>query len=151
MKRLLLICVAALCGLALNAQLLTWSPPFPKENDPSQNLVITVDATKGNKGLMGFTGDVYVHIGVITNKSNGQWAYTPFTWGQTQPASKTVSLGNNQWKYTISGSLRTFFGITDANETIQKIAIIFRSGDGNRKQANTDNSDMFVTVYGTGL
>jgi 1,4-alpha-glucan branching enzyme len=151
MKRLLLVCATALCGLTLNAQLLTWSPPFPKENDPSQTLVITVDATKGNKGLMGYTGDVYVHIGVITNKSNGQWVYVPFNWGTTPAAAKAASLGNNQWKYTIAGSLRSFFNITDVAETIQKVAILFRSGDGSLKQANTDNSDMFVPVYGTGL
>src|SRR3712207_2431128 len=76
--RLLLFLLAALCGTVCNAQLLTWSPPFPKEGDPSQNLVITVDATRGNGGLIGhLPTDVYVHIGVITNlsTSSSNWRY----------------------------------------------------------------------------
>src|SRR4051812_35945802 len=114
MKRLLLCFVTAICGLSLNAQLLTWTPPFPKENDPSQNLVITVDATKGNQGLLNYNGDVYVHIGAITSLSanSGDWKYVPFQWGSTTAAAKTTFLGNNKWQYTINGSLRTFFGIT---------------------------------------
>jgi 1,4-alpha-glucan branching enzyme len=147
MKRMLLLCVAALCGYVLSAQLLTWTPPFPKESDASQTLVITMDATKGNQGLLNFTGDVYVHIGVVTSTSNGGWAHVPFTWGSTTPAAKAVSLGNNKWQYTISGSLRSFFGLTDPNETIQKVSILFRSGDGSQAQRNADGSDMYIPVY----
>jgi 1,4-alpha-glucan branching enzyme len=149
MKRLLLFFVTAICGLSLNAQLLTWTPLFPKENDPNQNLVITVDDTKGNQGLLNYTGDVYVHIGVITNLSanSGDWKYVPFQWGTTTAAAKTTSLGNNKWQYTINGSLRTFFGITNSAETIKKIAILFRSGAGDKKQANADGGDMYIPVY----
>ena len=51
-----------------NAQLLSWAPAFAKDND---NIVITLDATKGNQGLLnyGTPNEVYVHTGVITNLS----------------------------------------------------------------------------------
>ncbi|MEP6683537.1 MAG: alpha-amylase family glycosyl hydrolase [Parafilimonas sp.] len=134
-----------------NAQLLSWTPDFIQES--STPVVITMNANYGNHGLINYTPttDVYVHIGVITNKSNGQWTHVPFTWGTTTPAAQCVYLGNNQWKYTITGGLRNFFSITDASETIQKIAILFRSGNGNSKQANADGSDMYIPVYGNGL
>jgi 1,4-alpha-glucan branching enzyme len=155
MKRMLLLAIAGFAGFVLNAQLLTWSPSFPTENDPSQTLVITVDATKGNQGLLNYTptSDVYVHIGVITNlsTSSSNWKYVTTTWGTTAAAANAPTAGTNKWKYTITGSLRSFFGITDPNETILKIAILFRSGDGNKKQANTDNGDMYVPVYGSTL
>lgn len=155
MKRMLLLSIAAVIGFVVNAQLLTWSPAFPKENDPSQTLVITVDATKGNQGLFNYTpaSDVYVHIGAITNKSTSgtNWINAPFQWGTTTAAANAPAAGTNKWQYTITGSLRTFFNITDANETILKIAILFRSGDGNKKQANTDGSDMYIPVYGNNL
>lgn len=153
MKRLLLFVVMVLSAVISQAQLLTWTPPFPKENDASQILEITVDATKGNQGLLNFSGDVYVHIGVITNKSaNGDdWKYVPFQWGTSPANGKTASLGSNKWKYTITGSLRTFFGITDASETIQKIAILFRSADGTKAQRNTDASNMYIPVYTASL
>jgi len=137
-----------------HAQLLTWTPPFPKESDASQTLVITMDATKGNQGLLNHTPttDVYVHIGVITNLSanSTDWQHALFTWATTNPAAQAIYIGNNKWTFTITGSLRTYFSLA-AGETIQKIAILFRSGDGNKKQANADNSDMYIPIYGNSL
>jgi 1,4-alpha-glucan branching enzyme len=155
MKRLLLCCLAGLLHLCAPAQLLTWSPPFPVENDPSQNLVISVDATKGNGGLLNYTptNGVYVHIGVITNLSTGpsDWKYVPFTWGTTPANGNAAYAGNNKWQYSITGSLRNFFGITNASETIQKIVILFRSATGTNAQRNTDGSDMYIPVYSSAL
>ncbi|GAA4342651.1 alpha-amylase family glycosyl hydrolase [Flaviaesturariibacter amylovorans] len=154
MKRLLLAVFALLTVAGAQAQLLSWNPPFPRENDNSQSLVITVDATKGNQGLLNYTpnSDVYVHIGVITSASTSpsDWKYTKFTWGTTNAAANAPYVSANKWQYTITGSLRTFFGITNASETIQKIAILFRNGAGSRVQRNTDGGDMYIPVYPTG-
>jgi len=133
------------------AQLLSWAPTFPEENDPTTDIVITADATRGNQGLLNYTPttDVYVHIGVITNLSanSGDWKYVKFTWGTTNAQAQCASTGNNQWQYTITGGLRSYFGITNALEHIQKIAILFRNGSGAKKLANADGSDMFIPVY----
>ncbi|MFZ1328319.1 MAG: hypothetical protein WAW27_04775, partial [Chitinophagaceae bacterium] len=69
MKKFFVLFLGAVCvSEAVRAQLLTWTPNFPKDND---NIVITVDAAKGNLGLNNYspTSDVYVHTGVITNLS----------------------------------------------------------------------------------
>jgi len=134
-----------------HAQLLSWSPDFIQES--SSPVTITMNANYGNKGLFNYTPstDVYVHIGVVTNLSNGGWVHVPFNWGTTPSAAQCVYLGNNQWKYTITGGLRAFFGLSDVNEKILKIAILFRNGNGNSAQRNTDGSDMFVPVYDNGL
>ena len=133
------------------AQLLSWTPSFPEENDATTNVVITADATKGNQGLLNYTPvtDVYVHIGVITNLSanSTDWKYVKFTWGTTNVQAQCTNVGSNQWQYTITGSLRSYFGITNASEHIQKIAILFRNGSGSKKLANADGSDMFIPVY----
>jgi glycosidase len=137
---------------SLQAQLLIWSPDFIQEN--SSTVDITCDATRGNQGLKDYTAtDVYVHIGVITNLSNGptDWKYVPFTWGTTPAAAKATSTGVNTWKFTISGGLRSFFNISNASEHILKIAILFRSGNGQKKLANVNGTDMFVPVYDNGL
>ncbi|HEY0066370.1 MAG TPA: hypothetical protein VGB46_03370, partial [Flavisolibacter sp.] len=157
MKRLLLLCMAVMAEMTGSAQLLSWTPSFPVENNPSQTLVITMDASKGNKGLLNHTAsDVYVHIGVITNMStsSGNWRYvrnfnTPDNQVFTTPIPQlqATSIGGNKWQFTITGSLRTYFGMTDPAETIQKIAILFRSGNGSKKQTNSDGSDMYIPVY----
>jgi 1,4-alpha-glucan branching enzyme len=142
-------------AIASNAQLLSWTPDFIQDNG-SANTTITCDASKGNQGLLNYTAsDVYVHIGVITNLSTSQtnWKYVPVfcVWGTTNASAKATSLGNNKWSFTFTGGLRTFLGITNASEKILKIAVLFRSGDGSKKLANTDNSDMYIPVYDNGL
>ena len=99
------------------------------------------------------TTDVYVHIGVITNlsASSSDWKYVKFTWGTTTAGAQCTYLGSNKWQYTIAGGLRSFFGITNSGETIKKIAILFRNGNGDSVQRNRDESDMYVPVYDNGL
>lgn len=130
-----------------NGQLLKTDPNFILES--SSNVVITADANKGNKGLLNYTGDVYVHIGVITNLSTNSsaWKYVPSysVWSGTDARIKCTSIGNNKWTYTIPGNIRSFFGLTDATEKIVKIAILFRNAAGT-KLTNEDGSDMYLTV-----
>lgn len=162
MKRFFLVLNILLFANFCHAQLLSWSPEFPVENDPSTNVVIVMDATKGNNGLLNYspTSEVYVHIGVITNLSTGptNWRYVR-TFGVADnqvfstaiPQLQATYNGSNKWQFTISGGLRVYFGITDANEHIQKIAILFRSGNGSQVQRNADGSDMYVPVYDNNL
>ncbi|OIR08401.1 malto-oligosyltrehalose trehalohydrolase [mine drainage metagenome] len=144
----IIFCFLAFSG---NAQLLSWSPSFI--TDTTSTVTITCDATQGNQGLNNYTptSDVYVHIGLITSSStsSSNWLHVPSfsTWGTTNSQIQTTSLGNNKWQYTITGGLRSFFGVTGSSETILKIAILFRNGNGSLKQANIDGSDMYVPVY----
>ena len=143
----------SLISLFANGQLLTSTPAFPKETDAG--VVITMDASKGNQGLSGYNpSDVYVHLGAITTLSTNasDWKYVKFTWATSNPAAQAISQGGNKWTYTLTGtSARDFFGITNANEHILKIAILFRNGAGTVVQRNTDGSDMYVPFYDAGL
>ena len=129
-----------------DAQLLSWSPQFANDNS---TITITMDATKGNQGLQGFTGSVYMHFGVVTNLSTpaAYWRYTPTTWATTT-APVATSLGNNKWAITITNP-RAYFGVP-AGETILKIGLLFRNAAGTLVQRNTDGGDMFVPIYAAG-
>ena len=150
MRKILLPLVFLCLSLSsLSQRLLSWTPEFPLDNS---TVAITVDCNKGNQGLLNFEGgassNVYVHVGVITSNSTGpsDWKYTKFTWGTTNPAANATALGNNKYLYTIS-NVRSFFGVP-GGETILKICVIFRNGSGSIKQVNSDNSDMYIPVYG---
>ena len=149
--RIICCIVCFMLAVSGNAQLLSWSPSFI--TDTTSTVTITCDATQGNQGLNNYatTSDVYVHIGLITSSStsSGNWLHVPTfsAWATTNAQIHTTYLGNNKWQYVITGGLRTFFSVTDANEKIQKIAILFRNGTGSTKQANTDASDMYIPVY----
>jgi hypothetical protein len=150
MKRIFLLLCVFLFANFCRSQLLSWAPEFPKDND---NVTITVDATKGNQGLLNFAGNVYVHVGVITNLSTGpaNWKYSKFTWGSTEAAALATSAGTNKWAYTIN-NIRAFFGVP-AGETILRIAILFRAGNCTDclAQRNADLSDMYLPVYDNNL
>src|ERR1019366_7474862 len=155
MKRICLI-ICLIFALSGNAQLLSWSPDFIQDNSTA-NVTVTCDATKGSQGLLNYsnTSDVYVHFGVITSlsTSSSDWKYVPAycVWATTNALARATYLGNNKWSFTMTGGLRAFLGITNTSEKILRIAILFRSGDGNKKVANADASDMFVPVYDNGL
>lgn len=153
-KSLLLFLCICFYGIQAQGQLLTGSLVFPSDAD---NLSIILDASKGNAGLnnYGSLNDVYVHTGVITNlsSSGSDWKYVKLgsqsPWGKTLPELQAVSLGNNRWRYDIV-NIRAFYGVP-AGETILKIAILFRNGNGTLKQANIDGTDMYLPVYTSNL
>ena len=153
MKKLLTPLLLLVVGFA-NAQLLTWTPSFIQET--SMPVTITANANYGNKALYNYNPfDVYVHMGVITTSSTtpGDWRYVRTVWGTTYPWEKaSIASGSSRWTYTIDSttSLRSYFGITDPNEHILKIAIIFRNGAGSKQLDNSDGTDMFIPVYGSG-
>jgi len=152
MRRVILSFLVLLLAVPTFSQLLSWTPNFPQES--TTPFTITMDATKGNQGLNAYTpvADVYVHIAVITNLSTSfsDWKYNKYVWATTNPLAQATSLGSNKWSYTITGGIRTFFGVP-AGETIQKIAILFRNGAGTKVQRNTDGSDMYIPIYTSAL
>lgn len=150
LKQILLLVCLPFITLTSGAQLLTWTPDFPKDND---NINIVMDASKGNQGLLNYasTSDVYVHVGLITSLSSGptDWKYAKFTWATTPTAAQATYIGGNKWTYSIANP-RTFFNApagVPAGETILRIAILFRNGAGTVVQRNADGSDMFIPIY----
>jgi glycosidase len=146
MKKIVLACLCLIANYAFAQPLLNWTPGFLNEVQPS-NVVITCNGAKGNNALAGFTGNVYVHTGVITNLSTApnNWKYdTP--WLTNTPATTATAIGNNQWTFTYNGNLRTHFGITNPAEKIVKICILFRNATGTIVQRNSNASDMYIPV-----
>lgn len=150
MKKACLLLILFIVAISSNAQLLKTSPEIVQDN--TSNIDVVLDANYGNKKLLNYTstGDVYVYIGLITSASADQtkWQYVKYQWSAYPFADRLcTSLGNNKWKFTITGGLRAFFGITNTSEKIYKIAIIFRNGAGTIQQGNSDGSDPFIPVF----
>jgi glycosidase len=148
MKRIIFLLQALVCFTFTNAQLLSWSGDFPKDND---NVSITLDAALGNLAMLGHTQAVYVHTGVITSASSGpsDWRYVKFTWGTANAAAQATSLGGNKWRFDIA-NIRAFYGVP-AGESIVKIAILFRDALGNKVHRNADGSDMYIPIFTTNV
>jgi hypothetical protein len=144
-----LVTATVLCAFLLSGcSKLIETTPDPVTD--TSDLTITFDATKGNKGLMDYSGDVYVHVGLITNKSEHKddWRYVKFAWGSRDSLARATPVGNNKWEYTI-GNIREFFDVEE-NEKVNKLAILFRSGaciDVHCKVLrNEDESNIFIPI-----
>lgn len=147
---LLFLAVILMASSASAQQIVTTSPSPLQEG--SQNVSITYYADQGNKQLMGLTASdaVYAHIGVITNLSNGNWAYAPSKWGDNSAKYKLKYVTTNTWLLEI-GDIRTYFGITNPNEHVEKIAIVFRNANCSREGKTATGGDIFVDVYPDGF
>ncbi|MDR1525277.1 MAG: Por secretion system protein, partial [Tannerella sp.] len=101
----------------------------PEVVTESGTVRVIFDAAKGNKGLQGYTGDVYAHTGVITDRSvNGSdWRYAP-AWGDNREKYKLTPMGNDLWQLTIAPDIRAYYGVPET-EKILKLVFVFRSGD----------------------
>ena len=148
-KKITSILLLLLLGtIEIYAQVITAKPALPTASD---SVTITFNAAQGNAGLKGFTGDVYAHTGVITNKSasSSDWKYVKANWDVNIPACKMTNVGTNLWQLKIAPSIRAYYGVP-AGEKILKMAFVFRSADGNTTGRGTGGSDIFYDVYKAG-
>ena len=150
MKKLFLLFAAIfIATTSAFAQVFTTSPAILQEN--SSNVVITFHADEQSvpelQGLSAST-ELYAHIGVFTTKSPGTWAYVKTEWNENTAANKFNYVSENTWALNI-GDIRSYFGITDASETVTSICIIARlasAGDGKGQTA-----DNFIPVAPAGF
>ena len=114
---------------------LSWKPEAP---DADQPVTLTFKATN-KSALYGYTGDVYVHIGVV---SDGDWMYVPADWDKNTDKCKMAKAEEaNVWTLTLSPNIRQWF---NSGETpVNKLGIVIRSADGTKKGID---SDSFITV-----
>lgn len=150
MKNIYSIFILILTGLFamhMQAQVITTIPTLPSADD---TVTIIYDATLGNGALAGFTGDVYAHTGVITDKSTSpsDWKYVKSGWGTTNPSVKMQPLGSD--KYQLKYHIRNYYGVP-MSDTIKQMAFVFRDGPGNTVGRAADGSDMYVNVAQAGL
>lgn len=146
MQRLLLLFVFIVSVvLKSEAQIITTNPSFVLETGGCS---VIFDASQGSKGLMGYTGDVYAHTGVITNlsTSSSDWKYVKAGWSENIPACKLKSLGNNKWQLDISPDIRTYYGLTSSTETVKQLTFVFRSADGSKEGKDVENKDIFALL-----
>lgn len=109
----------------------------PEEPDADQPVTITFKADNQSP-LYGYSGEVYVHIGVV---SEGTWFFVPADWNENIDKCKMTSGEANLWSITLSPNIRQWFG---SGETpVHELGIVIRNKDGNKKGIN---SDSFVSV-----
>ncbi|MEW5844127.1 MAG: alpha-amylase family glycosyl hydrolase [Bacteroidota bacterium] len=134
----------------------TLSPLYASEND---SIIVYFDATKGDAGLKGFTGDVYAHTGVITNlsTSGSDWKYVMAPWATNYSDIKLTRDSADHYHLVI-GLPRIYYsnnhqnlGSIPSTEHILQLAFVFRDATGNRTGRDVGGKDIFASLYNTGI
>jgi len=146
MKWIRLLFILIIFSPNVSAQVVTWSPLFATADD---TITIIYDAAQGNGALAGVS-PIYIHTGVITDKSPTEnwWLYVKTNWGQNTAATLMQSLGNNKWQ--IRFHIRSYYGVPQ-DEQILKLALVFRNSAGTITGKNADGTDIFIPIYESGL
>jgi len=150
MKRSLLFLIhALLLSIVTEAQIITTDPALPLAKTP---VIISYDASLGTGGLINYTGDVYAHTGVLTDKSTGgsDWKYVKTDWGANTAETKLNREEINLYSLNIGPSIREYYGVPE-DETITHMAFVFRSSDSSLEGKDDGGSDIFVDVFQEGL
>jgi len=134
----------------LSAQIITSEPPFPTEKD---SIIIYYDATKGDQGLMGYTGDdVYAHTGVITNYSTSptDWKHTIAAWNENLTKARLTRVDTDLYRLVI-GYPREYYSMDDPDEEILQLAFVFRNANASRTGRAVGGADIFYDLFSTGI
>lgn len=145
MRNFLIIGLLVFTGIRLSAQAITTWPVTPTENDEVEVIIDVTQCTRTD--MIGYSGQAYVHIGLITNLSddNGDWRYVPMQWGDNSSEYEATRIEANKYSFTITPDIKSYFGVPDG-ESVINIAILVRSSD-----ASKQTEDLFAPVYEAGL
>jgi hypothetical protein len=149
MKNTIIVLLFLVPFLTTRAQLVTTDPQFPT---PGQPVTIYFNAAEGSLGLMGYTGDVYAHTGVITSAStNGSdWKHVKTNWGVNTAETKLTRIDGDLYSLQITPSINSYYGV-GTSETVLQMAFVFRSSDGSKTGKTATGGDIFIDVYDLAL
>lgn len=121
------------------AMLNDWYSWQPEKPDADEELTIFFKAPSSSE-LYNYTGEVYVHIGIV---NEGVWQNVPADWDENISKCKMspVEGESNAWSIELIPTIREWF--ESENIPINKIGVIARSADGNKK-GNKDGADFFI-------
>lgn len=106
-------------------------------------LTFYFDAAQGNAALKGYSGDIFVHSGVITTESNSEsdWKHTA-RWCDNDPKYRLVPTGEvDLYSFTITPS--EFFSLGE-NEYVTSFAFVMRNAGGSITGKDVGNRDIII-------
>jgi len=126
------------------AQLIWLKPENPSVTD---SVTLYFNASEGNKALVDLQGDVYLHTGVITNRSldGHDWKYVIGNWGKDDKTVLMKREGKNLYSYRFV--IKTLYNLRP-EDIANQLAYVFRNLDGTMVGKTRENEDIVVPVNG---
>jgi oligosaccharide 4-alpha-D-glucosyltransferase len=126
------------------AQLIWLVPANPSVSD---SVTLYYNAAEGNKALFGYKDDVYLHTGVITNRSldGHDWKYVVGNWGKDDKSVLMKREGENLYSFRFV--INSFYKLR-TEDVANQLAYVFRNQDGTLVGKTKENDDIVVPVNG---
>ena len=128
----------------ISAQIIWLKPENPSVFD---TVTLYFNAAEGNKALKGVTGNVYLHTGVITNRSvdGHDWKFVNGNWGIDD--KNTLMKREGVDLYSFRFVINAFYKLSK-EDVANQLAFVFRNVDGTLVGKTKDNEDILVPVNG---
>jgi oligosaccharide 4-alpha-D-glucosyltransferase len=132
-----------ICKVSIS-QVIWLKPENPSVNDSA---TLYYNASEGNKALMDFAGNVYLHTGVITNRSldGHDWKYVVGNWGKEDKTVLMKREGKNLYSFRFV--IKSFYNLKP-EDVANQLVFVFRNGDGSLVGKTLENEDILVPVNG---
>lgn len=149
-KHLILSLAFFIINTLLYGQVVEVSPANPTADD---TVTITFHADAGNKALMNYSGEVYIHTGVIigTAEEPSGWRYVQGDWGKPDARVRMTPIAQNTFEFSFP--VRSFYGFA-ADEPFLQLAMVFRNADGTLVAKEAGDKDIFypnIKTYPNGI
>ena len=146
MRNVVSTCLLIVLYSLAHSQVVWLDPTFATQSD---NVTVYYDASEGNSALVG-QSIIYAHTGVVTDLSNGptDWRHVQGNWGTADAQVEMTQVAGPIFQ--ISFNIDQFYNVP-ANETVLRLAFVFRNANGSIVGRDTDGSDIFVDLYQGGF
>ena len=126
------------------AQLIWLKPENPSLTDSA---TLFFNAAEGNKALIDLQGDVYLHTGVITNRSldGHDWKYVVGNWGTDDKSVLMKREGKNLYSFRFV--IKSYYKLLP-EDVANQLAFVFRNQDGTVVGKTKENEDIVIPVNG---
>lgn len=144
----LFLFITLLCQFMASSVVFGQEVRLDPENPPvDATVTLYYNAAEGNKSLKDYTGDVYLHTGVITNKSldGHDWKYVVGNWGTDDKRVLMKREGPNLYSFRMQ--IRSFYSLRN-DDIAHQLAFVFRNADGTLVGKTAENEDITVNING---
>lgn len=145
MKELLFIHFVVLCfSIQAFTQVVSTDPIYPYNG---VEITIIYNTYSCNGVFKDYSGDIYAHTGVMTDKSinSDDWKYVKTNWAENTEDTKLTKINDSIYHLIITTSITSYYGVP-SNDVVEQMAFVFRNSDGSQKTNN-----IYINVFQPGI
>jgi 1,4-alpha-glucan branching enzyme len=117
----------------------------PMNPKADEQVTITFRAARSTDQALVGASKVYMHSAAVLGKNAERWDRTVGNWGQDDGIGQMTNVGTDVWQMTLTP--QAYYNLTDPNENIFKLAMVFRSADGSKIQKHAcSGADIFYHI-----